>query len=183
MLPIIAAAATPLIQSLMSSGLDILASAVANKGKEYVEEKLGVTLEPVISPEKAMELKELEFRHEELLQQMALEGRKLDLEELKAGLADLSDSRGMQKAALAQDDLFSKRFIYWFAMAWCGFAAVYIMAITLMTIPKDSVRFADTILGFLLGTVVSQIIAFFFGSSLRSSNKDRVIEALSRGGK
>ncbi len=183
--PLIAAAitaATPLLKDLMENGLGLLAGAVANKGKEYVEGKFGVTLDH-IDPAKAAELRQLEMDHEEELQRLAIEGRKLDLEAVKADYADIANARGMQETALKQDDVFSKRFLYYFAMAWCLFAGIYILAITFAPIPENSVRFADTTLGFLLGTVVSQIIAFFFGSSHRSAKKDETIAALTRGEK
>jgi hypothetical protein len=45
------------------------------------------------------------------------------------------------------------------------FAACYIVFITWMPIPENNIRFADTILGFLLGTVITTVINFFFGSS------------------
>lgn len=76
MLPIIAAAAVPLVKELLEKGLTTLAGAVANKGKEYVEDKLGVQLDTVDS----IQLKQIEFDHAEELQRMALEGRKLDAE-------------------------------------------------------------------------------------------------------
>ena len=39
----------------------------------------------------------------------------------KAYLADTADARKMQVAALQQDDLFSKRFVYFFSAAWSVF--------------------------------------------------------------
>lgn len=80
-------------------------------------------------------------------------------------------ARNMQHIALQQDDKFSKRFIYYFAAFWSLFAVVYIGAITFMEIPEASTRFADTILGFILGTVIATIINFFYGSS--SGNEKR----------
>jgi hypothetical protein len=47
-----------------------------------------------------------------------------------------------------------------------------------ITIPETSVRFVDTILGFLLGTVVATIIQFFLGSSVGSKTKDALAEIL-----
>ena len=174
----------PLVASLLSSGLSLLGNAVLEKGKDYVEKKLGIELpdeNSSVSPEKLAELRQLEFDHEEALLAMAIRRAEISLEEYKAGLASDSDARNMQNNALKQDDLFSKRFIYYFAIVWCGFAALYITAITFIEIPKESIRFADTILGFLLGTVISQIVAFFFGSSHRSAKKDETIAALSGG--
>jgi hypothetical protein len=56
-------------------------------------------------------------------------------------------------------------------------AVVYIFLITFTNIPETNVRFADTILGFLLGTVVATILNFFLGSSAGSKAKQEVIEA------
>jgi hypothetical protein len=63
--------------------------------------------------------------------------------------------------------------IYVFATFWSIFAASYIGFITFGHIPEDNQRFADTILGFLLGTVVATILQFFFGSSMGSKEKDK----------
>jgi hypothetical protein len=95
MMPLIAAAAAPLVQELMSKGLNLIASAVANKGKDYVEGKLGVKLTETISDEKAFELKRLEFEHEEELLRLGLEERKMEFEDLKSARsmgAELSKS-------------------------------------------------------------------------------------------
>jgi hypothetical protein len=35
------------------------------------------------------------------------------------------------------------------------------------------VRFADTILGFILGTVIATMLNFWFGSSIGSKEKDK----------
>lgn len=59
------------------------------------------------------------------------------------------------------------------------FAMVFIFAISFGHIQPESVRFVDTILGFLLGTVVSTVIQFFFGSSVSSRKKtDELVEGL-----
>jgi hypothetical protein len=52
-------------------------------------------------------------------------------------------------------------------------SAVYIGCITFADIPDDNVRFADTILGFVLGTMVASMFQFLLGSSLGSRNKDK----------
>lgn len=91
---------------------------------------------------------------------------------LNAEVKDKQDARGMQNVALQQEDKFSKRFVYYFAIYWSIVAATYIAFITFGNIPQTSVRFADTILGFLLGTIVTTIIQFFYGSSFSSRLKD-----------
>ncbi len=85
--------------------------------------------------------------------------------------ADRADARALQRAALAQADWLAKNFIYLLTTFWSCFAAGYVTLITFTTIPETSVRFADTILGFVLGTIIASIIAFFFGSSFTSERK------------
>jgi len=149
----------PILATLAANGLGIVADAVTKKGKEFVEEKLGVELHPNLSDHDIEQLKLAAKEHEKELIAMAY--------------GDVANARQMQVAALQQDDLFSKRFIYVFATFWSLFAAGYIAFITFGTIPADNQRFADTILGFLLGTVVATILQFFFGSSMGSKEKDK----------
>jgi hypothetical protein len=101
--------------------------------------------------------------------QEAVMADKYRLDEMYLG--DKANARDMQKAALAQDDLFSKRFIYYLAIWWSFFAAIYIGCVSFLTIAPENVPLVHTILGFLLGTVVSGIIQFFFGSSKGSQDK------------
>ena len=154
-LPVLA----PILATLAANGLGIVADAVTKKGKEFVEEKLGIELTPDPTPEAIENWKMAALNHERELRAMAY--------------GDTANARAMQVAALQQDDLFSKRFIYVFATFWSLFAAGYIAFITFGHIPEDNQRFADTILGFLLGTVVATILQFFFGSSLGSKRKDK----------
>jgi len=149
----------PLLATLASNGLGMVADAVTKKGKEFVEEKLGIDLTQDPTPETLANWKAAAQQHERELLQMAY--------------GDIANARNMQVEALRQDDLFSKRFIYIFATFWSIFAAAYIGFITFGTIPPDNQRFADTILGFLLGTVVATILQFFFGSSMGSKEKDK----------
>lgn len=99
--------------------------------------------------------------------------KELEIEQTRLYLADRADARAMQVAALNQDDTFSKRFLYYFAAAWSLFAMVYVAAITFAGVPEASTRFADTVLGFLLGTLIAAIVQFFFGSSRRDQDRDR----------
>lgn len=98
--------------------------------------------------------------------------REYELYERKMLLDDTANARAMQIEALRQDDKFSKRFIYFFASFWAVFSSIYILFITFGNVPDDNQRFADTILGFLLGTIISAVVQFFFGSSSGSKLKD-----------
>ncbi len=92
--------------------------------------------------------------------------------------ADIANARAMQVAALQQEDVFAKRFVYYFATAWSLAAIVYIGCITFCVIPPANMRYADTCLGFVLGTLVATIINFFFGSSRSSQRKDAALGSM-----
>ena len=131
-----------------------------------MEDKLGIDLSQQPDPEVIAQWKDAAREHERALLEMAY--------------GDRANARAMQVAALQQTDLFSKRFVYYFAIFWSVTAALYIAFITFGEIPEANVRFADTILGFLLGTVVATIIQFFMGSSDGSKQKDTTLEALAK---
>ncbi|HIF9347099.1 TPA: hypothetical protein ACX6RX_003210 [Photobacterium damselae] len=103
---------------------------------------------------------------------MALIDQQTELE--KMAFDDKKDARFAQTKVLEQDDRFSKRFIYYYAAFWGIVAAVYIFAVTFVIIPKENSRFADLILGFLLGTVIGGTISYFYGSSLKQSPNKQI---------
>ena len=103
----------------------------------------------------------------------ALKLAQIDLETLKVEQANTADARDMQKIALQQSDVFSKRFTMYLTMFWSVSAVAYVGFITFGVIPDKNVRFADTILGFILGTVVATMLNFWFGSSIGSKEKDK----------
>lgn len=59
----------------------------------------------------------------------------------------------------------SSKFIYYYVGLTTGFVLLYVCAVTFMSIPKENVRFVDTVLGFLLGTVLSGGISYFLGGT------------------
>jgi hypothetical protein len=169
----------PILAPLLAQGLNLLTNAVMIKGKDWLQEKTGVDLETSsLSNADLLKLKQFEMEHEEELLRLRQEDNKLSVELDKAYLADVGKARDMQMTALEQGDQFSKRFVYYFAIFWSALAAMFIGAITFTVIPEANVRFADTILGFLLGTIVSQIIQFFYGSSRSSQAKDALIKSV-----
>ena len=81
----------PIIQTLLSNGLGLVANAVMAKGKEWVEEKTGVKLAPDMPPEQIAQLKIAEMQHEEELMRLRLEENKLDIEAFKAEASAVTD--------------------------------------------------------------------------------------------
>lgn len=105
-------------------------------------------------------------------QQFAKLINEYELELLKTRLDDVADARNMQKTALKQDDKFSKQFIYWLAAGSLLLGFGYIFWITFGSIPEQNQRFADTILGVVIATIITTIYNFFYGSSDGSKKKD-----------
>ena len=127
------------------------------------QEKTGVELKPDMGTEDIARLRERAMQHEEFMVEQANK--------------NTADARAMQVAALVNGNIVSKSFVYILATFWSIVAASYIFLITMIKIPEANVRFADTVLGFILATVVATILNFFFGSSAGSKAKQEVLEA------
>lgn len=160
----------------------LLGGSAGNVVGELVAKALGVENSPEAiekelknNPEAYLKLKELEVSKELALLKSQLENKVEDNRHVEsyvnAQAGEYKDSRNLQVVALTQDDTFSKRFIYYFAMFWSAFAVIYIGCITFVEIPTNNVRFADVIIGFLLGTIIATIIGFFYGNSIKKENK------------
>lgn len=105
--------------------------------------------------------------------QQAMSAQQSDLE--KAYLLDVQNARQMQIAALSQDDLFSKRFVYYFAIFWSLFSMAFFTAVTFLPIQGFGQRIADTILGVLVSTIITGIFHYMYGSTRGSAAKTEMI--------
>jgi hypothetical protein len=157
MLPIVAS----IVSNLISQGLPKVADAVMEKGVEAVEAKLGVKLKPEgeVTESDNAALKEAAMKHEEFMAEIDLK--------------NMEGARNMQLTAMQSDDPLVRRFVYYFIGGWSILSAAYIGFITFGHIPESNIRFADTILGFVLGTMVASMFQFLLGSSLGSRAKDK----------
>ena len=111
----------------------------------------------------------------ELQQNGELKLEEFDVKREELAVDDRDSARKMQEEVLKQDDLVAKRFIYRFTTFWSIASATYIAFITFVPIPEDNIRFADTILGFILGTAIASMFSYFYGSTSSSKNKDNII--------
>lgn len=66
--------------------------------------------------------------------------------------------------------------IFWFVVSSVAMVMIYIFAITFFPIPKENVRFADTALSFLMGTVVGNGIGYFLGGNAIATKKTANID-------
>lgn len=60
--------------------------------------------------------------------------------------------------------------VYWFGVALAMASITYVFLITWIPIPPENIRFADTALGFILGSLLATVINFFFGSSMQRTD-------------
>jgi hypothetical protein len=159
MLPLLA----PILAQLAGAGLQKVADSVLEKGLDQVEEKLGIKLTPnedgVLDDSKLAEIQMAAMKHEEFMAELDLK--------------NTQSARDMQQKAMESEDPFVRRFVYQFAWLWSVFAIGYIILITTYSIPEKNIRFVDVVLGFIMGTVVSTLLNFFFGSSQSSKDKTK----------
>ena len=106
-------------------------------------------------------------------ERLVLKAKLEELENLKQAqiLNDISSARELQKEALQQSDVFSKRFIYYFAIVIIAIAFTYIFLTSFYEIPEVNKRFVDILTGGVIA-IISTIVNFFFGSSKGSRDKD-----------
>jgi hypothetical protein len=108
MIPILGA----LLGTLAENGLTLLSSAIQAKGKEVVENTLGVKIPDNPTPEDVTKLRELQFHHEERLLELGIEKAKLEMAELellaKAAQADAENITDRWQADMSSDSWLSK---------------------------------------------------------------------------
>jgi len=108
MIPIVAS----LLGTLAENGLGLLSSAIQAKGKEVVENTLGVKIPDAPSSEDVAKLRELQYQHEERLLELGIEKAKMELAEMellaKAAQNDADNITDRWEADMASDSWLSK---------------------------------------------------------------------------
>jgi len=108
MIPIVAS----LLGTLAQNGLGLLSSALQAKGKEVVENALGVKISDNPSPEEVSKLRQLQYDHEERLIELGIMKAQAELEELKVfALAAQNEDNNVSdrwKADMGSDSWLSK---------------------------------------------------------------------------
>jgi len=108
MIPIVGA----LLGTLAQNGLGLLASAIQAKGKQIVEDKLGVKISDNPTPAEVETLRQLQYDHEERLLELGIEKARIEQEELRALLAAQANQENnvsdRWKADMGSDSWLSK---------------------------------------------------------------------------
>jgi len=108
MIPIIGA----LLGTLAENGLGLLSSAIQAKGKEVVENTLGIKIPDSPTPADVEKLRQLQYEHEERLIELGIEKAKLELAEMemyaKAAQSDAENITDRWKADMSSDSWLSK---------------------------------------------------------------------------
>ncbi|MCK5774808.1 MAG: hypothetical protein KAH25_01460 [Bacteroidales bacterium] len=106
-------------------------------------------------------------------ERLVLKAKLTELETLQQQqiLNDVNSARDLQKEALQQNDIFSKRFVYYFAIILVVISFTYIFVTSFYKMPETNNRLVDLLTGGVI-TIISTIVNFFFGSSKGSRDKD-----------
>jgi hypothetical protein len=165
-----------IIAPLLAQGLSLLGNAVLAKGKDWVEQQTGVSLDKPLSPEDTLKLRQYEMDHEEELLRLRLEDNKLGLEGFKLEVAD-RDSARVRDAEFIKKGATNHRANVMF------FLAVVMVGILVWIVWKDQsineyVKGIFTlVLGRFLG-YLDNIYNFEFGTTRGSREKDDTINKM-----
>lgn len=181
MLPVLLA---PVLTDLAKNGLNLLAGAITAKSKEFIEEKLGVSVEDSVKSEEGLlKLKQLEAEHEEFLVEAAQKKAELDLAAEKIANENTASARDMNSKIQESDhaSYLAKNAAYWIDIfvVLATFGMAYL--IVFQTIPTVNKEIFYTSFGSLL-TICLTIVNFHRGSSARSQTKDDTISQMMKGG-
>ena len=169
-----------LLAPLLSQGLSLIGNAVMAKGKDWVEEKTGVKIEPNMSDKDILTLRQYEMDHEEELLRLRIEDNKLDLEAFKEEVKDRDSAR-------ERDVEFIKRGVTNNRANFMFFLAVFMVGLLVWIVWQDQsineyVKGIFTlVLGRFLG-YLDNIYSFEFGTTRGSKEKDETIKQLTNGG-
>jgi hypothetical protein len=164
--PLVAAIAIPLLKDLAESGLGLLSSAIKAKGKQVIEEKLGVDIAKTMQTEEGRyKLLELQTKHEEYLLSYTLEAEKQSIERDKIAMQDRSSARDMNTRV--NESVHAS----WLTKNIAAMLAIFVIStgMIILYITKEAdVRTA--VVG-----LMTLVLGFYFGSTSSSKGKDDVI--------
>jgi hypothetical protein len=169
----------PIVGALLGQGLNLVANAVMAKGKDWVENKLGVELKPDMTGEDYAKLQIATMQHEEELLKLKLEDNKLDLQELELRLKDTDSARNreVEIATSEKAPLINKIVTPVLAL---GVTAITFVLFGILMFDRSPVEPSrKDILVYVLGALTAistQVISYYFGSSVGSKDKSAQLD-------
>lgn len=161
--------------SLLSTKLDFIYGFLKNMNDagtnqviQLIKNKVGLDISNSdvlenLSEEQVNEIRTCVFDNFSTISDIHLQYKKLDVGNTK-------DARNMylKTMDMNKNDKILAYFTPAYASAVTLTGLAYIFCITFFTIPEPNRGYANTILGFVMGTLVSPIVGFYFGSSSRT---------------
>lgn len=169
-----------LLAWLAEQGLGLIKGAVEAKGKEVVEDLIGVKLPDdakKLTPELAQQLQIKMMEHEEKLLELGIHKQELDLEETKVYLGDTQNARERDTAMIKAGYRNTRANTM---LAGAGLLIIAILVIVVWRSPLD--EYVKGIITFILGRAMGYIdqgFNFEFGTTRNSGTKDETISKLS----
>lgn len=160
-----------LLGSLVSNNLPQVAQAVVDKGLGYVEDKLGIKIDPTgegkLTPDQILQIRLAATKHEEF--------------KIQQEYANISDARKMnsdvQTSSVASP--LAKNAAYFIDFAIIAATLIISYCAFYVGIPEGNKEVVYTVLGSLY-TLTGTIINFHRGTSVSSQNKDNIVGAIAK---
>jgi hypothetical protein len=159
MLPIVAS----IVSGLISNGLPKIADAVLEKGVDYVEQKLGVTLKPEdeMKPEDVKDLRERAMQHAEFMAEIDAKDRARD--------------REVQISTNDKAPLINKIVTPVLALGVVTLAFALFGVLLFIEVKPEAKDILIYVMG-VLSAAVTQILSYYFGSSQGSKDKSDLLK-------
>lgn len=184
-----------LFSSAADKGVGITEGVIKDqieKVANLIEEKTGIPIDDIaedkLTEEQWLKLREFELQEHETLLEAQHRIAEVELEREKAILADRHSARTAGTARDDNDDPYIRRFTYHYAYLITLLTFMFILVAVFLpawkgvTLPKESWQIINTVVGFLLGVGLSAVIQYFYGSSMGSKNKEKIISQQQKGG-
>lgn len=145
--------------------LDVVGDLLPDKGVLGIVKNL-ISSDSDIKPEDRIEYTKLE--------------QEFELEVMRMEQQDRESARNMQIEALKQNDVFSKRFIYYLASFVMLSSVAYGFILLYIEVPEANKRLVEQFADMFLLTGALMVLGFFFSSSKSSQDKSEVLSSVMR---
>lgn len=171
----------PIVAALLQQGFSILGGALLSKGKDIVEEKLGIDIDKALGTEEGrIKLKQLEMEHEQWLVEADIRRNEQELQGFKIEVEDRGSARA-RDAEFIKVGMHNSRADMMFILAVIVICGLVYIVWKDQSVNEYVKGIFTLVLGRFLG-YLDNIYNFEFGTTRNSRTKDVTIEQLSKGG-